>query len=62
MTQAEMERELSATTGESLATIRRYGFQFNELETDDPQFVDWDTLDAQRVAVLPQPTAFAHAA
>ena len=54
MTQAEMERELSATTGESLATIRRHGFQPVETPVSYPRIVDWDSLDEERVAVLPQ--------
>ena len=54
MTQAEMERELAAATGESLATIRRHGFQLVEPPVDFPHVVDWDTLLEERVAVLPQ--------
>ena len=54
MTQAELERELTYATGESLATIRRHGFQFVELLGLEPQTVDWDELDSQRVAVFPQ--------
>ena len=56
MTQTEMERELAEVTGESLGTIRRRGFQLVEppVSVSDPQFVDWDTLHQDRVAVLPQ--------
>ena len=54
MTHAEMERELAHTTGESLAMIRRRGFQLIEPPPLDPRFVDWDELDAERVAVIPQ--------
>jgi hypothetical protein len=54
MTQAELERELSHATGESLATIRHRGFQLVESPTPEPLTVDWDELDAERVAVFPQ--------
>ena len=54
MTHAQMERELSRTTGESLTTIRRRGFQLVEPPVPSPQLVDWDELDAERVAVVPQ--------
>ena len=54
MTHAQMERELARTTGESLGTIRRHGFQLVEPPVLCPQLVDWDELDAERVAVLPQ--------
>ncbi len=54
MTHAQMERELSRTTGETLATIRRQGFQLVEPPTLSPQLVDWDALDGNRVAVVPQ--------
>jgi len=52
MTQAEMERELAAVTGESVETIRRYGFQ--HVETPDPHVVDWDAVHAERLSYLPQ--------
>ncbi len=54
MTHAQMERELSRTTGESLSTIRRRGFQLIEPPAVSPLTVDWDALDGDRVAVLPQ--------
>ena len=54
MTQAEMERELADVTGESLNTIRHRGFQLIEPLVLYPQTVDWDSLDQERVAVLPQ--------
>jgi len=54
MTHAQMERELAQATGESLTTIRRHGFQLVEPPALDPQTVDWDELDAERVAVFPQ--------
>ena len=54
MTHAQMERELARTTGESLGTIRRHGFQPMEPPVPAPRYVDWDELDAKRLAVLPQ--------
>jgi len=54
MTHAQMERELAHATGESLTTIRSRGFQLVEPPVLSPQLVDWDELDAQRVAVVPQ--------
>ena len=54
MTHSEMEHQLCRTTGESLATIRCRGFQLLELGNCRPLTVDWDALDAQRVAVVPQ--------
>ena len=54
MTHAEMERELSRATGESLNTLRHRGFQLIEPPTLSPLTVDWDELDSQRVSMLPQ--------
>ena len=54
MTQAELERELSELTGESLATIRHRGFSLVDFHDRGPQIVDWDALDAERVSYLPQ--------
>lgn len=44
MTQAEMERELSRTTGESLSTIRDRGFSIVEMPDRNPLVVDWDQV------------------
>lgn len=44
MTQAELERELAHTTGESLATIRSRGFQLVEAPEVAPLTIDWDAL------------------
>ena len=54
MSQTEMERELAHQTGESLATIRRRGFQLMEIPDLKPLVVDWDAIDAERISVLPQ--------
>jgi len=54
MSQTEMERELARHTGESLATIRRRGFQLEEIPDLKPLVVDWDAIDAQRTSILPQ--------
>ncbi len=53
MTQAQMERELARATGESLSTIRSRGFSIIEPPELEPLIVDWDQLDAKRVAVFP---------
>ena len=53
MTQAQMERELARATGESLSTIRHRGFSIIEPPELEPLVVDWDQLDAKRVAVFP---------
>lgn len=44
MTQAELERELAAATGESRTTIRSRGFQLVEPPELEPLTVDWDAL------------------
>lgn len=56
MTQAQMNEELAAKTGESLGTIRRRGFSLvsplSVLDPDDdapPQVVDWDRLAEDRL-------------
>ncbi|MEQ9380027.1 MAG: hypothetical protein RJP95_04135 [Pirellulales bacterium] len=57
MTQAELDRAVANTTGESLATIRQLGFGIAdpvEIAFDPepyegrlPKLVDWDAVDAQ---------------
>lgn len=44
MTQAEMERELSDATGESLSVIRRRGFSLVEVAPESLTIVDWDEV------------------
>ena len=67
MTQAELDRQIARRTGESLSTIRGMGFvaltaipMENERQ---PQVVDWDELEEQRVGMFPhrgrRPLAFA---
>ena len=53
MTQAQMERELARATGESISTIRSRGFSIIEPPELEPLVVDWDQLDAKRVAMFP---------
>lgn len=58
MTQAELDRAVAHTTGESLATIRQLGFgiadpvqiAYDPEPSDErhPEMVDWDTVDAHR--------------
>lgn len=58
MTQAQIDRQVSRRTGESLSTIRGMGFSPLmpvPYECDvKPQTVDWDAEDAQRTGVFPQ--------
>lgn len=44
MTQAEMEHELSRSTGETLGTIRSRGFSLMVMPERDPLMVDWDQV------------------
>ena len=55
MSQAELDREVSRATGESLVTIRRHGFSMlplpddsfdNEPEVSTIRIIDWDQRDA----------------
>ena len=57
MTQAELDREVSRATGESLGVIRRQGFSMLPLPDDsfddEPdvstiRIIDWDEQDAIR--------------
>jgi hypothetical protein len=43
MKQAELDRELSDLTGESLGEIRRRGFSLVEVASE-PLTIDWDEL------------------
>jgi len=60
MTQQELERELCAATGESLAEIRHLGFSladpadvdFDPEPDDLPQIVDWDELQQRQTVAL----------
>jgi hypothetical protein len=62
MTQRELERELSRTTGESIGTIRCRGFNLIEIPEPEPLVVDWDEQHANRVALLPNRSASKRAA
>jgi hypothetical protein len=57
MTQAELNREIAAATGESMATVRHLGFvplTSVPYERDrDPLTVDWDELEQQRAVLHP---------
>ncbi|MCE9605494.1 MAG: hypothetical protein K8U03_11415 [Planctomycetia bacterium] len=44
MTQAELENELARSTGDSLSTIRRHGFNLVEVPDGEPLPIDWDEL------------------
>jgi hypothetical protein len=52
MTQMELEREVSAVTGESLGEIRRRGFSLVEVARE-PLVIDWDEL--QQIETLRYP-------
>ena len=65
MTQAKLNRAVARATGESLGTIRRRGFSIGDpLDVDfdpepysPPAMIDWDDLDAHRLAILPNRSA-----
>ena len=44
MTQAELDRELADTTGESISTIRDRGFSLVVMPNRNPLVVDWDQV------------------
>lgn len=59
MSQRELDAEVARTTGESLRTIQRRGFNLELVLVDDdaesamcqmPQIVDWDALELSRRA------------
>jgi hypothetical protein len=59
MTQTDLELAVSRATGDSLRTIRRFGFSAldssHNLDSDaaehEPQIVDWDSMDRQRLGL-----------
>ena len=62
MQSREIERAVANRTGESLAEIRRRGFQLADpidvrFDPEPPRrmgrMVDWDALDAQRLGLFP---------
>jgi hypothetical protein len=62
MTQTELTRAVARATGESQSTIRDLGFGIADPDVvchdpeppRRPRIVNWDRLDAQREAYLPQ--------
>ena len=63
MTQRELHRAVARVTGESVRTIHRFGFSIvqadNPLADADlpeasPQVVDWDQVEADRMALAIQ--------
>ena len=54
MTQAELDRAVAEATGESVQTIAGRGFSLltPTPAEREPLTVDWDELDAQRVALF----------
>ena len=57
MTQAELNREIAAVTGESMSTVRHMGFvplTPVPYERDrDPLVVDWEELERERMMLYP---------
>lgn len=61
MTQSHLNRAVARATGESVGTIRRRGFSLVGPPTNKtsqtlvrgPHVVDWDEVDASRVAIYP---------
>jgi len=57
MTQAELNREVAAATGESMSMVRLMGFvplTPVPFERDrDPLVVDWDEVEQQRMVLHP---------
>ena len=57
MTQAELNREVVAATGESMSTVRHRGFvPLTAMPYErgrDPLVVDWDELEQQRAILHP---------
>ena len=65
MTQASLNRSVARATGESLDTVRRRGFSiadpaaanFDPEPYQPPAMLDWDAMDANRLAILPNRSA-----
>jgi hypothetical protein len=59
MTQAQLNREVAAATGESVRTIAQLGFvpltSVPQEWDREPLVVDWDEVDAQRDVLHPVP-------
>lgn len=57
MTQADLDRQISRRTGESLSVIRGRGFSpltpVPYESESRPNVVDWDEMDSQRTGVFP---------
>lgn len=63
MTQRELSRAVAQANGETVDRIVRIGFEALSPaipEDRDPLTVDWDGLDADRVAVFAQRTRCQH--
>ena len=53
MTQRDLDREVARATGESLNTIRNFGFSLVEPDDPEPLMVDWEEIDDQRLGLFP---------
>ena len=49
---ADLDREVSRTTGDSVATIRSLRFSLAEPEQPEPLVIDWEKLEASRVGLF----------
>jgi len=54
MSQSELERELARATGETVGTIRAMGFSLVEVPYPEPQTVDWENIDENRLGLFPK--------
>jgi len=53
MNQRQLDRAVALQTGESLATIQSRGFSIVEPPDLEPLVLDWDEVQAERVALFP---------
>ena len=60
MTQAELNRAVAKSTGETVSVIKHLGFNMADPEEvafdpepDEVRYVDWDAVDENRHALLP---------
>jgi len=53
MTQADVDREVAESTGESIATVRRRGFSLVVVPDRKPRIVNWDAVQGSEPARVP---------
>ena len=54
MTQRDLDHEVARATGESLNTIRNFGFSLVEPDDSGPLTVDWEEIDDLRLGLFPR--------